>query len=58
MHKVIILIKYNNNSFYLAYLICTLLVLLFLFPANSQELDNKTDNSAIIRLDVKLILIP
>ena len=40
------MIKYNNNSFfYLAYLTCTLLVLLFLFTANSQELDNKTDNT-------------
>ena len=40
------MIKYNNNSFfYLAYFICTLLVLLFLFPANSQELDKKTDNT-------------
>ena len=39
------MIKYNNNSFfYLAYLICILLVLLFLFPANSQEL-NKADNT-------------
>lgn len=40
------MIKYNNNSFfYLAYLICTLLVLSFLFPANSQVLDNKTDKT-------------
>ena len=40
------MINYNNNSFfYLAYLSYTLLVLLFLFPANSQELHNKTDNT-------------
>ena len=40
------MINYNNNSFfYFAYLICTLLVLLFLFTANSQALDKKTDNT-------------
>ena len=40
------MIKCNNNSFfYLAYLSYILLVLLFLFPANSQELNKKTDNT-------------
>ena len=40
------MIKYKNNSFfYLTYLTGTLLVLLFFFPANSKELNNKTDKT-------------
>ena len=40
------MIRYNNNSvFYLAYLTTALLVFLFLFPANSKELNNKIDNT-------------